>query len=411
MVQGWSESVPFEIEERRIDVAELQLGMFVCRLDRPWEDTPFLLQGVALTRLEDIETLQRLCREVYIDTRRAVPPDTPPALTRTDVSRYRFSSSTRYADLAPVEEEAPRARAALDNASRIVDGLFEDITSGRELSVEHVEQAVRPLVDTVLRSADAFFLVEGLRRSDSYSYSHAISCSGLAAAFGRHMGFDEETIFSLAAGGLLMDVGKTRLPEDLLQYQGSLAPSEVDVIRSHVDHGLTLLDDAGIANLDVLDIVRTHHERHDGSGYPEGLSGHTIPITGRMLGIIDSYDAMSSARPYRAAISRHQALQQIYAARNRLYQAEMVEQFQVCLGVYPTGSLVELSTGEIAIVMAQNQIRRLRPRVAILSAPNKQPLSDFRPVDLMKLGDKDNIDIVRGLAVGDYGIDANQFFL
>src|SRR6185312_1003175 len=128
--------------------------------------------------------------------------------------------------------------------------------------------AVRPLVTTVLRSADAFFLVEGLRRSDSYSYSHAISCSALAAAFGRHMGFDEETIFSLAAGGLLMDVGKTRLPEELLQYQGSLAPSEVDVIRSHVALGLTVLEEAGIANLDVLDIVRTHHERHDGSGYP-----------------------------------------------------------------------------------------------------------------------------------------------
>jgi HD-GYP domain-containing protein (c-di-GMP phosphodiesterase class II) len=409
--KGWSKSVPFEIEERRIDVAELQLGMFVCRLDRPWEETPFLLQGVALTRLEDIETLRRLCSEVWIDTRRVVPPDTPQALTRTDVSRHRFSSRMTYTDLAPVEEEAPRARAAFEQASQIVNGLFEDVTSGRELSVEHVEQAVRPLVSTVLRSADAFFLVEGLRRSDSYSYSHAVSCSALAAAFGRHMGFDEETIFSLAAGGLLMDVGKTRLPEELLQYQGSLAPSEVDVIRSHVGHGLALLAEAGIANLDVLDIVRTHHERHDGSGYPEGLAGNVIPITGRMLGIVDSYDAMSSARPYRAAISRHQALQQIYAARNRLYQAEMIEQFQVCLGVYPTGSLVELSTGEVAIVMAQNQVRRLRPRVAILSAPNKQPLNDFRAVDLMQLGDKDGVDIVRSLAAGDYGIDASRFFL
>jgi len=403
--------VAFEIEERRIDVADLQLGMFVCRLDRPWEETPFPLQGITLARLEDIETLQQLCREVWIDARLLVPRDAPQALTRTDVSRYRFNSSTHYADLAAVEDEAPRARAALDNASQIVDGLFEDVASGRELSVEHVEQAVRPLVATVLRSADAFFLVEGLRRSDSYSYSHAVSCSALAAAFGRHMGFDEETIFSLAAGGLLMDVGKTRLPEDLLQYPGSLAPSEVDIIRSHVEHGLALLDEAGIANLDVLDIVRTHHERHDGSGYPEGLAAYVIPISGRMLGIIDSYDAMSSARPYRAAISRHQALQQIYAARNRLYHAEVVEQFQVCLGVYPTGSLVELSTGEVAIVMAQNQVRRLRPRVAILSAPNKQPLNDFRPVDLMQLGDKDGVDIVRSLAVGDYGIDASRFFL
>ena len=401
----------FEIEERPIDVADLQLGMFVCRLDRPWEETPFPLQGIALTRLEDIEALRRLCHEVYIDARRLVPYEPTHLLTRTDASRSRFHSSTHYSDLTAVEDEAPRARAALETASQIVDGLFEDITSGKELSVEHVEQAVRPVVNTVLRSADAFFLVEGLRRSDSYSYSHAISCSALAAAFGRHMGFDEETIFSLAAGGLLMDVGKTRLPAELLQYQGSLAPSEVDVIRSHVEQGLTLLAESGIANLDVHDIVRTHHERHDGSGYPEGLAGYAIPVSGRMLGIIDSYDAMSSARPYRAAVSRPQALQQIYASRNRLYQAEMVEQFQVCLGVYPTGSLVELSTGEVAIVMAQNQVRRLRPRVAILSAPNKQPLDDFRPVDLMKLGNKDAVDIVRSLAVGDYGIDASRFFL
>ncbi|TAL84841.1 MAG: HD-GYP domain-containing protein, partial [Rhodanobacter sp.] len=251
-VAGWSNSVSFEIEERRIDVADLQLGMFVCRLDRPWEETPFLLQGVALARLEDIETLQRLCREVYIDSRRQIPLDAPKSLTRSDdLSGYRFSSNTHYTDLSAVEDEAPRARAALENASQIIDDLFEDITSGRELSVEHVEQAVRPLVTTVLRSADAFFLVEGLRRSDSYSYSHAISCSALAAAFGRHMGFDEETIFSLAAGGLLMDVGKTRLPETLLRYQGSLALSEVNIIRSHVEHGLAVLEESGIANLDV----------------------------------------------------------------------------------------------------------------------------------------------------------------
>jgi len=191
--------VAFEIEERRIDVADLQLGMFVCRLDRPWEETPFALQGVALTRLEDIETLQQLCREVWVDARRLVPPDAPQALMRADAPRHRFSSRTHYADLAAVEDEAPRARAALENASQIVDGLFEDVTSGRELSVERVEKAVRPLVATVLRSADAFFLVEGLRRSDSYSYSHAVSCSALAAAFGRHMGFDEETIFSSSA--------------------------------------------------------------------------------------------------------------------------------------------------------------------------------------------------------------------
>jgi HD-GYP domain-containing protein (c-di-GMP phosphodiesterase class II) len=403
--------VAFELEERRMNVADLQIGMFVCRLDRPWEDTPFPLQGVELNSREDIDTLRRLCQVVYVDARCLVTYDPHRALTRTELSGNRFNSLMHYADTVPIEEEAPRARAALDTASKIVNDIFEDIASGRELSVEHVEQAVRPLVASVLRSADAFFLIEGLRRHDSYSYSHAISCSALGAAFGRHLGFDEETIFSLAAGGLLMDVGKTRLPESLLQYQGSLSPDEVNIIRSHVEQGEAIIADSDITNQDVLDIVRTHHERHDGSGYPEGLAGNTIPITGRMLGIIDAYDAMSSVRPYRAAISRHQALRQIYAARDSLFQAAMIEQFQVCLGVYPTGSLVELSTGEVAIVMTQNQVRRLRPRVAILSTPGKQPLTDFPTLDLMSLGDKDAVNIVRGLAVGDYDIDATRLFL
>ncbi|MEP6899214.1 MAG: HD-GYP domain-containing protein, partial [Rhodanobacter sp.] len=324
----------------------------------------------------------------------------------------RFKSAIQYVDKVSIEQEAPRAGAAVDNASLMVDRIFQDIVSGRELSVEHVEQAVRPLVESVLRSADAFFLVEGLRRRDNYSYSHAISCSALAAAFGRHLGFGEDTILSLAAGGLLMDVGKLRLPESLLQHQGSLSPAEVDIVRSHVAEGMAIVSHSDITDHDVLDILLTHHERHDGSGYPGGLAGNTIPITGRMLGIIDTYDAMVSRRPYRAAATRYQALRQIYAARNTQFQTEMIEQFQVCLGVYPTGSLVELSTGEVAVVMAQNQVRRLRPKVVILTAANKQPTQDFRQVDLMHHNDdRKPIDIVRSLATGDFDIDASALFL
>jgi cyclic di-GMP phosphodiesterase len=121
---------------------------------------------------------------------------------------------------------------------------------------------------------------------------------------------------------------------------------------------------------------------------------------------------MASVRPYRPAISRHHALQHIYAARDTLFQAEMVEQFQVCLGVYPTGSLVELNTGEVAVVMAQNQVRRLRPRVLVLSNPNKQPLTDFRAIDLMNPNAASvGTEIARSLAKGEYGIDAAEYFL
>ncbi|WP_158882350.1 HD-GYP domain-containing protein [Rhodanobacter sp. L36] len=402
----------FELEERRIDTSEIRVGMFVCRLDRPWEETPFPLQGIELASEEDIQAVRSLCHYVYIDLRRQLPNHARQTLTRTSLSGSRFKAAIKYVDKVTIEQEASRASAAMDNASRMVDRIFDDIVSGRELSVEHVEQAVRPLVESVLRSADAFFLVEGLRRRDNYSYSHAVSCSALAAAFGRHLGFAEDTILSLAAGGLLMDVGKLRLPEALLQYQGSLSPGEVDVVRAHVREGMEIVSHSDITDQDVLDILRTHHERHDGTGYPEGLAGTMIPITGRMLGIIDSYDAMVSRRPYRPAVPRYQALRQIYAARGTLFQSEMVEQFQVCLGVYPTGSLVELSTGEVAVVMAQNQVRRLRPKVVILTAANKQPTQDFRQVDLLHHNDeRAPIDIVRSLAAGDFNIDASALFL
>lgn len=395
-----------------MDVGDLRVGMYVCRLDRPWEQSPFLLQGVELASEDDVRAVRELCDYVYIDLRRQLSNYPRHALSRTTLSGSRFTTALHYVDKVDISEEAPRARAALDNASSLVDQIFEDIVSGRELSVERVEQAVRPLVASVLRSADAFFLVEGLRRRDNYSYSHAINCCALAAAFGRHMGFAEDTILSLAAGGLLMDVGKTRLPETLLQYPGSLSSAEVDAVRSHVDEGLAIIGHSNITDQDVLDIVRTHHERHDGTGYPAGLAGKSIPITGRMLGIIDTYDAMISARPYRAASTRYQALRQIYSSRNTLFQSEMVEQFQVCLGVYPTGSLVELSTGEVAVVMAQNQVRRLRPKVVLLTNAGKQPTRDFRQLDLMHQNDeREPIDILRNLASGEFGVDASDLFL
>lgn len=401
-----------ELVEHCIDVDDLQIGMFVCRLDRPWEGTPFPLQGVELTLEQDIQTIRDLCRYVYVDARRMVAYTPRPMLTRTHLPALRFRATVHYEDGTTVEQEIPRVRHALENASTMVARISDDIVSGRELSVELVEQAIRPLVSSVLRNADAFFWIDGLRQRDSYSYSHAINCSALAAIFGRHMGFAEETIISLAAGGLLMDVGKTSLPESLLQFRGSLSAHEVDLVRSHVTHGLAIVAGSDITDEDVIDIVRTHHERHDGSGYPKGLGGSDIPLAGRMLGIIDTYDAMTSERPYRAAISRHQALRQIYAARGQWFQAELVEQFQVCLGVYPTGSLVELTTGEVAIVMAQNQARRLRPRVAIISTPDRHPVTEFRVMNLMDQGKASSpVEIVCTLASGDFSIDHAELFL
>jgi HD-GYP domain-containing protein (c-di-GMP phosphodiesterase class II) len=404
--------VATELEEIRIDTASLAIGMFVCRLDRPWEGSPFPLQGFEVRTQAELRNLREFCKFVYIHRRKDLGSSRHNLLTlpRDEHHGIRFQRAAHYDNKVDIEEELPRAREALRATSDLLDRLYSDVAGGKELSVENVERIVRPLVASVLRSADAFLFLEGMRQHDDYVYSHAIACGALAAAFGRHLGLPEGTILSLATGGLLMDVGKTRLPADLLQRADALSPDEVELLRSHVELGVDIVNAGGINDPDVLDVLRTHHERFDGSGYPSHLPEDAIPMAGRMLAIIDSYDAMCRPRPFRDAVSRHEALQKIYRARDTLYQSELVEQFQVCMGVYPTGSLVELSTGEVAVVLEQNHVRRLRPTVLVVSSPDKQPLPDFRVFNLLdQTMDGRTVEIAHTLAADAYRIDADGF--
>lgn len=401
----------YELVERRVEVADLEIGMFVCRLDRAWEDTPFPLQGIEIASADDVASLARYCEFVYIDAQRMVAADTRlQSLRKRMQSGNRFERSVVYTDTTSFEEEIPRAQEAFDNASSQIEKIIADIGEAGKIAPEDVDRAVRPLVESVLRSGDAFFWIDTLRQRDSYTYNHAVGCSALAAAFGRHMGFSEETIVSLAAGGLLMDVGKSQMSEELLHRPGPLTDDEMDLARAHVAEGMMILDHSGVLDSDVRDVVRTHHERVNGLGYPDGLSGTSIPLAGRMAAIIDAYHAMCSVRPYAPTLSRHQALRRIYAERDESFQAELVEQFQACLGVYPTGSLVELNSGEVAIVMVQNQSRRLQPKVAILTDKDKHAIGDYLIVDLINEVGDDRREILRTLPAGAHGINPADLF-
>jgi HD-GYP domain-containing protein (c-di-GMP phosphodiesterase class II) len=267
----------------------------------------------------------------------------------------------------------------------------------------------------VLRCADAFFWINSLRKKDAYVYSHAINCSALAAAFGRHMGFPEDALIDLATGGLLLDVGKAELPDDLLALPGELNDEQMQQVRGHVQHSLRILGETGIFSERVRQMVQTHHERFDGTGYPNRLSEGSIPLFGRMAAVIDSFDAMTSDRSHSRALSRHEVLQELYRWSDKRYQREIVEQLTQCLGVYPTGSMVELNTGEVAIVMAQNRARSLRPRVIVLTGADKQLDTNFRTLDLMVQAEHEEkektIYIVRTLDPGAYGLDPTELYL
>jgi len=233
-------------------------------------------------------------------------------------------------------------------------------------------------------------------------------------AFGRHLGFSKPELEDLAVGTLLFDIGKLQLPDGLLKKPGRLTDTEYSLIRRHVQFGAQMVREMKGTNKEIVSIVLHHHERHNGSGYPRGIIGNKIPVNGRIAALVDCYDAITSERAYSSAISSYDAVQMIYEWRDKDFQVDMVEQFIQCIGLYPTGTLVELSTGEVGLVLSQNRVRRLRPKVMLVLDSNKIAYAINPTLDLIEDPEDDEghvIEIRRPLAPGTYGINAEDFYL
>ncbi|PIQ37436.1 MAG: metal-dependent phosphohydrolase [Lysobacterales bacterium CG17_big_fil_post_rev_8_21_14_2_50_64_11] len=400
-----------DVIEVQITIDALRPGMYVNRLDRDWVGTPFPLQGFYITKPEQIEQLRGFCQHVFVDSQREMTPaevrrvksdGALPARTRSYVNSHNFA------------QESPSARKVNEQAAAFAQQMITDVRAGQKLSAQSVQDAVEPMVQSILRNADAFLWISGMVRRDAYLYSHCVNCSALCAALGRHLGFPEDTLIQLATGGMLMDAGKVIVPDALLHAARRLSFKERDQVRRHVEYSTHVLDEAGIREDTIRDMVMGHHERIDGSGYPGNLSHSEIPLFARIAAVVDSYDAMTSHRPYSPAISRHAALQELYRGIGSLYQGEIVEQFLQCLGTYPTGSLVELSNGEVGIVIEQNQARRLRPRVMLLLDAEKRRYSRFPELDLLVHNEQhpeQPIHVVAAPEPGSYGLDPVELFL
>ncbi|TZF90668.1 HD-GYP domain-containing protein [Cognatilysobacter lacus] len=412
-----------QIEERELEADQVKLGMFVCRLDRPWTDTPFPLQGFYVRDVSQIEILRQTCRRVWIDvelsrrgTRGNLPglsyagagmagATPPPAAAAPLDPRI---GSTRYEDSTAFDEEIPAAREALEIAASTINGMIERAQGNQPIEPDVAHKAARPIVASVLRNADAMFWLNALRQRAGYAYTHALNCAALATAFGRHLGLPEDFLVELSIGGMLMDIGTTQVPETLLAHPGPLDAMSMARVRRHVELGTQILGN-GAFGPTVREMISGHHERADGSGYPTRRAGMDIPLHVRIAAIVDSFDAMTSERPYAPAMARHVALQELYRARGTRYYPELIEQFISCLGVYPTGSLAELNTGEVVAIMAQNVVRRLRPRVLVLTGPDGQLLPTFHTLDLLQTSF--DIEIRRPLPDRHAGIDIAELYL
>lgn len=401
-----------QVEERQIDVEQLRAGMFVCRLDRDWIETPFLLQGFLVEGEQDIAQLRRYCRYVFIDVEKSVDPGSGPSGAGARATAIGAPAARMQVDVLAA---VPDAAQAVERAAIGVAEIHAILREGGTVDRRHADAVVEPILGSLARHPDAFFWLQALRRHDDYAYGHAVNCSALSIALGRQLGLDDAALRDIAAGCLLMDIGMTRVPREILTKPGPLSDAEREIVRSHVATGVRLYAASGLQDVAVVEIIAGHHERHDGTGYPTGVAGADLPLYCRIAGLVDSYDAMVSDRPYRKALSGHDVLQQLYRQRERTFQAELIEQFMQCMGIYPVGSLVELDSGEVAIVMAQNRVRRLRPTLMLLTDALKQLREQFLPVDLM-LADRaglpeSRLKIVRGLEPGAYGLDPCELYL
>lgn len=393
--------------EKKIDISQLEIGMYVSRLDRPWVDTPFLFQGFLVKGTKEIERTKKYCKHVYIDVERG-----------KGARYYLEDDGVDIKDLDPREVKVEKilhiAKKKHKKITSEIVRVMDQIKEGKHPNISVLVHEVMDMVESMLVSTDAFLLMSKLKTKDDYTYTHLISASILATAFGKDLGLKVEELQELAVGCMLFDIGKIKLPQEIILKTTPLTEEEKKLVKDHVNYSVEFLRNMKGISKTIIDIAINHHERFNGSGYPDGKHGRAIPLYAQIAGIVDCYDAMTSERRYKGALSHDEAVRDLYARADIDFHKDFIEQFVQCLGVYPSGAIVELSTGEVGIVLQQNRIRRLRPRIMIILNRKKESNNYFPVIDLMtELEDKEGkpLSIAKTLDPKAYGISPEEYYL
>jgi len=389
----------------KLPAMNLEPGMFVAELDRPWLETPFALQGFVVQDSDEILYVSNYVDHVYVDAEYTGARQS----LQLAVAAMESTPKQRLA----LREEFIRARVSFESASDTLNRVFESMRSGGQNDISAVQAAVNPLIEGVFRNKDAVAALLRLKESGEYRYHHGVSMAVWAAILGRHIGLHRHELEKLAVGCAMCDVGMTQLPQELLAQPENLSEAQLRIIRAHPKMGAELVSKSPNVDIEILAIIENHHERMDGSGYPRGIEGASIPLLARIAGLVDTYDAMITPRPYAPARTSHEATQELIDCKGQKFQESLVEQFVQAIGLFPTGTMVELNTGEVAIVVAQNSSRRLKPELIIVMNAEKERLPSPKVVDLanQNIAAEGERWINRELIAGTYGISGEEFFI
>ncbi len=390
------------IAQKKVAVQDLDVGMFVSDLDCPWHLTPFPIQGFYIRFQDDIRALASHCRWVMVDvaegrddleyeragapsfarrtSRRISQRDTlelPPVQVRNPVP-YQTSRS--------LKRELKVCYDLLANAERAIAQVISSLRSEAIPDLRPLEQVARKMTGSVIRNPDALLWLARVRKQDEYIYRHSLKTAVWGLVFGRYLGLDENLLTHLATGCLLAHIGKAELSSDLVHNEQRLDADQFREFRTYVERGVRRLNDAGMSRT-VVAVVQGHRERHNGSGFPAGVRGDQIPLLAKIAGLVDYYESLIEPREGYQSLSPAQAVSQLFELRNVEFQEDLVEKFIQSVGIYPIGTLIQLTNGQRGIVVSHTPKRRLMPRVMVMTNAEKRPLKSAKMINLSDYND------------------------
>lgn len=532
-----------DLKKEKIETQQLALGMFVTELDRPWIDSPFMLQGFVLEDQADIDTMVSICKYVYVDRTRSIgdqltetpkhdvsikrntsvmrikDPNSQPTNKNTptmnkarrgekvsfmdvlrEVKNYQSPQNTEnnneegvafnvrhgadsalqsalpyeekseaahppstkniisdigsfigglfdkkksklstktsaqqsnsnqveatdhendenliiYEQESPVEHEIAVIYPTYEQSQIITRDIFDAIATDQQFDISGVSESLDSMVESIGRTPDALLWLAKLKKTDGYAYNQALNVSITLMAFGSFLAFSKEQIKTLGLAGLLQDIGKVKLSSDILLKEGKLTREEYDHAKKHVEESLKILQTTPNIPSEVFKLVAEHHERIDGSGYPSQLNEDQLSVPSQAAGLIDTYCAMTNHRSYAKGSYHQQALDEIQALSDKQFTSVLIDQLVQFMGIYPVSSLVAVNTGEVGVIIQQNQVRRLLPRLMLLLGPDKVRYNAPVVLDLINKPLAPNGElyrIVKSLAPDSYDLNPSDFYI
>ncbi len=358
----------------KVSCEKLELGMKVVELDRPWIESPFTVHGFKITTEQEIKKLQSSCSYVYV-TAKAQKTNNSNNTKSTSAKRRKYRNTQSF------DQALPQARETHREAKSVVTGLFKNLRLGQDFETSVAKKAVKQCVDSVIANQEAMIWLSLLKNVDEYTARHSLNVGLLSIILGRAEGLSPDELETVGLCGMLHDMGKSKIPLNILNKEGSFSDEEFEIMKTHTTWGYNILTENPDLIPEVANVAHSHHERLNGRGYPRALPPEEITYYTRIVAIADTYDAITSERVYSPAKTSQEGLRILIGAKGSHFDPGMVDRFVECIGIYPAGGVAELSNGEVGIILPATHELRQTPKVLVVRDSNKKVCTE-KVVDL-----------------------------